>query len=239
MRLLLTRPMPEGAASAAQLRAMGHKVSHMPVLTIVQLVPEIPDGPFDALLATSANAFSNTTIAAWLARLGPAQAFVVGEKTLIAARHTSDSPDLKIQHAPDVRSLVQLLHTRPKSRFLYLAGRERKPVLEASLAAKGHKITTIVTYIAKAVEAFDPEVADDMHNGKIDSILHYSRRSVGIFLHLAQNAGLMAQVQTIRHFCLSADVAAPLHVLAQPHVTIAATPDEDGMLAQLAMRNID
>src|SRR5271163_2010704 len=57
MRVLLTRPEPEAQRTAAALRARGHAVVVAPLLRIEILSDaELGDGPWAAILVTSANA---------------------------------------------------------------------------------------------------------------------------------------------------------------------------------------
>src|SRR5581483_8187218 len=57
MRILVTRPSPDGERTAAGLRARGHDVVLAPLLTVERL-PDAPlgPGPWAAVLLTSANA---------------------------------------------------------------------------------------------------------------------------------------------------------------------------------------
>src|SRR5438128_1809813 len=57
MRLLVTRPAPDGERTAAVLRARGHEVLLLPLLR-VEFIPDAPlgPGPWDGVLMTSANA---------------------------------------------------------------------------------------------------------------------------------------------------------------------------------------
>ena len=54
MRLLVTRPEPDAARTAALLRARGHEVVLAPLLRIELLDFELPDEPWSAVVMTSA-----------------------------------------------------------------------------------------------------------------------------------------------------------------------------------------
>src|SRR5437867_2873635 len=56
MRLLVTRPQPDGARTAALLRAQGHAVEIAPALRTEPVAARFGRGPFTALIMTSANA---------------------------------------------------------------------------------------------------------------------------------------------------------------------------------------
>jgi uroporphyrinogen-III synthase len=56
MRILVTRPEPDNARTAAALRERGHAVVLAPLMRIEPLTPDLCGGPFAALVLTSANA---------------------------------------------------------------------------------------------------------------------------------------------------------------------------------------
>ena len=84
LRVALTRPIDDARRSAEALRARGFEPVLAPVMTLRATGAAPPDGSFDALLATSANAF------AWLAAdagagLTGLALYLAGERTAAAA----------------------------------------------------------------------------------------------------------------------------------------------------------
>jgi uroporphyrinogen-III synthase len=65
----------------------------------------------------------------------------------------------------------------------------------------------------------------------VAGVLHFSRRSADLFLAGLSDAGLDAK--SLRHFCLSDDVAGPLREAGCGEVHIANAPNEAAMLALL------
>jgi uroporphyrinogen-III synthase len=65
--------------------------------------------------------------------------------------------------------------------------------------------------------------------------LHYSARTAGAFIAAAQAAGIMDSAIKLRHFCLSAQVAAPLAAAGAAAVEIAAAPNEVALFALIDM----
>src|SRR5687767_13366807 len=56
MRLLVTRPQPDGERTATELRAMGHEVTLAPLLRVeIVADAELGPGPWAGVLITSAN----------------------------------------------------------------------------------------------------------------------------------------------------------------------------------------
>ena len=181
----------------------------------------------DALVATSARAWSACQSREPPETFKRLPLFLVGSRTEQAARrHGFAGSSLA---AADSDRLLLALVGRPPQRLLYLAGRSRKPDLEAGLAAAGHRLAVLETYAAAAASALVPEAAATLGAGRVDGVLHYSRRSAEIFLDLCARAGVDPAVAA--HLCLSGDVAAPLRAAGCPDIRVAGSPDEAAMIA--------
>ena len=225
MRLLLTRPEPEASDSAARLQALGHELVVAPVLEIVPLAFDWPGDGFDALIATSAHAFAaNIPVL-------DVPVFAVGDRTAAAARNWN--PGAGVTAAPDAKTLLALLRTRPAARCLYLAGQDRKLHLETGLAATPHRLAVLETYAAVAAKTLPAAAATALSTGQIDGALHYSRRSAGVFLDLASKAGLLPAALRLRQYFLSHDVAVPFMEAGSGERLIATRPDEASLFELL------
>lgn len=234
MLVLLTRALDESNRTAARLACEGHDAVLSPVLDMVPTGAIWPLGVIDGVIATSARAFELLSAAPdWplpeARRLLPL--LLVGERTRDAARDRGfDGPPLI---GPDAKALAWEIASRfaAPCRFVYLAGRHRKPDLEDSLTEAGHGIEPIEVYAAQPAESLTETALALARTGEIGVVLHYSRRSTDIFLFLARNAGL--DLSRINHVCISHDAAAPLLAAGVHEVLIAKTPDEQAMLAIL------
>ena len=228
MRVLVTRAEPDAERTAAALAKLGHEAVPAPVTVIRRTGAALPGGRYDALAATSHHAFAGDDgVERWL------PVFAVGSRTGAAAR-AAGFKDVRVG-AGDAAGLADLLRlTLPRpARLLYLAGCDRKPVLEEALAAAGYGIETVEVYAAEPAEAWPGAAIAALSSGDVDAALHYSRRSVDLALALAARQGLEKSVLRLRHLCLSADAAEPL-LGRGAAVRIAERPDEEALLALLA-----
>ncbi|MGH6810967.1 MAG: uroporphyrinogen-III synthase [Methylocella sp.] len=232
MLILLTRALDESKRTAASLAREGHDAVLSPVLDMVPTGAIWPVGVIDGVIATSARAFELLSAAPdWplpeARRLWPL--LLVGERTREAARERGfDGPPLL---GPDAKGLAREIASRfaTPCRFVYLAGRERKPDLEDSLTEAGHGIEPIEVYAAQPAESLTEAALALARTGELGAVLHYSRRSTDVFLGLARKAGLDAS--RLNHVCISHDAAAPLLAAGIHEVLIAKTPDEPAMFA--------
>ena len=226
VRLLVTRP--EGEASAAALRARGHEVLLAPVLRIETLAAELGDGPWSALLLTSANAARAVATHARRDALVSLPLFAVGRRTAAAAREAGFTDVTSADG--DQRELASLVAAQVKrGPLLYLAGEDRAGDLAGDLAKHGLATEIAVVYRAVALSALPPAARQALGAGGLDGVLHYSRRSAESFMGCARSADLLGAALAATHYCLSAEVAAPLSA-AGARVRIAVRPTESALI---------
>jgi uroporphyrinogen-III synthase len=227
-RLLVTRPEPDASRTAVRLRALGHEVFLAPMLRIEALPAELGAGPWAAVLITSASAARAVAAHPDLARIIGLPVLAVGGRSAEAARAAGFRDVSSADGA--AADLVQLARRLPAGRLLYLAGRDRTGDLAGRLAATGHLVDTVEVYRAVAETALPQAAERALAAGRIDGVLHFSRRTALAFVAATDSAMLRGKRLQIQHLCLSAQVAAPLRAVGVTRVNIAATPDEASLL---------
>ncbi len=226
-RVLVLRAREDALRTSEKLRAMRLTPVVSPVLEIVATGAPIPAGTYDAVLASSAKGVE--CAGADIERYKALPFHAVGARTAATAEARGWHGSVVAGNAE--AALPQLLarHLQP-AHFLYLAGRDRQPTLETGLRARGHVVTAVNVYEARAVSALSDEALKALVAGDVDIVLHYSRRSAEIFLRLAQDAGLTERLSNVAHAALSEDVAMPFRAMGFDPV-VARSPDEAGLLA--------
>lgn len=231
MLTLVTRAREEAARTAQRLAEAGHEALIAPVIEIRSLPVMWPERRFDAAVATSAHAFSALTGEGRADILG-APLFAVGARTAQAAR-AAGFGDVRTA-AGAAAGLIDLLRLAGprRGRFLYLAGRDRKPGVEAALAEAGVELAVVETYAAEPAAAFAPDVILRLELAPRGGVLHFSRRSAALCLALAQAAGLDATMRRFVHVAISADAAKPLRDAGLDPI-VAKSPEESELIAAL------
>jgi uroporphyrinogen-III synthase len=235
VRLLVTRPQEDGERTAATLRARGHSVLVAPLLRIELLAAaNIEPGPFAAVLTTSANAARAVAQHGRGGELRTLPLYTVGQRSAEAARaagftdvHSADG---------DAHGLVALVAGRlagSATPLLYLAGEDRTADLTEELGRHGLTVRTVVVYRAAAAERFPPAAAQAIMAGELDGVLHFSRRSAAAFVRCAGTGGLRDRSLRLTHYCLSAQVAAPLIEAGAATIRLATRPVEAALIERV------
>jgi uroporphyrinogen-III synthase len=224
-QVALFRERNDANASAARLRRLGFAVACLPVIEIRTRPVKPQRSRYDATVATSDKAFMND---------GPLDKslplYVVGARTGRVAQ--ARGWRLASPPAPDADRLVKILTgaLKPQASVLYLAGRDRKEVVETALR-ETFALEVVEAYAAEAREAWRPSEARTLES--CVAALHYSRRSAELAAAFAKTAGVMARFLDLNHVCISRDVAEPLQALGVSRVAIGETPDEAGLFRRL------
>jgi uroporphyrinogen-III synthase len=230
MRVLVTRPLAQGEATAARLRKLGHEALVAPLLTIRRTGDPPPETSFDALVVTSSNAVG--ALAAFDRTL---PVFAVGERTASLVREAGF--DAVLAGKNDGEALAGLVGSTlsPRTHLLHVAGRDRKSEPGASLTQAGFAVDTFVAYEAVPVETLPIDLERALAERALDAALHYSRRSAETALALVRRAGCERALLALAHVCLSRDAAAPLLEQGAGRLIVAEEPREASLFQALAL----
>jgi uroporphyrinogen-III synthase len=226
LRLLVTRAAEDAARTAAQLSERGHEAVIAPVIAIRPTGDAPPPEPWDAVILTSAHGAPALSGVG----LGRRPVFAVGARTGAAAKGVGAAL-VRIADGDATALATLVTQAMPPGRtLLHIAGRHRKTEPAAALAEAGYRVLTWEAYEAAAVAQLPETAREAFDAGRIDGVLHFSRRSAAILLDRAAAAGHLDRLLTLPHFCLSADVASPLRERGASCIVVSALPEERFLL---------
>ncbi|MGX9391315.1 uroporphyrinogen-III synthase [Nitrobacteraceae bacterium UC4446_H13] len=239
MTILVTRPSPDHASTAATLRGKGFDVLLAPMLRFEPIAFEPDaDAHFDAVLVTSVNALRALAEASVRQRWLTTPLYAVGERTAQAARDlgfarvmaaNGDGASLRDLVVAQMRAKV----LKKSATLLYLAAADRAVNLDDELSPFGLEVVTVTTYRMIATPDLPEDVCAAFTAGRIEAVLHYSARSAHSFVAAARAAGLEITALAVPHCCISANVATVLREAGATQVAVAGAPDEDALLEAL------
>lgn len=221
--VLITRPEPGAAETAAAVAALGWNPVLAPALV---LTPRpLPPVHVQASLITSRAA------AAALPHGPPV--FAVGEASALAARalgHDAQAAD------GDAASLLALAtaRLRPGAGPLLLAvGRGYATDLALGLRAAGFRVMRRLAYAAVPAADLPLSAMTALDNGQIAAALFLSPRSAERCMALMRREGLVIVTPTIRAVAISPRVALILGEFPWASIDIARQPDHAAVLQAL------
>jgi uroporphyrinogen-III synthase len=183
MAILVTRPLPDGQATAARLRTKGFEVLLAPMLRFEPVAfHDDQNTQYGAVVVTSANALRAIEARLEGSRLLTLPLFAVGEHTAEAAHAAgftqvisahSDAAGLRERILASVKTKT-LKKTNP---LLYLAGADLSRDLPGELGEHGFTVVTQTTYRMVALSSLPEETREAFAAERVEAVLHYSRRS--------------------------------------------------------------
>jgi len=239
MAVLVTRPLPDGETTAAELRARGFEVVAAPMLRFEAFgFGGEAEAPYGGIIVTSANAVRAIESKLAGSPLLKLPLFAVGERTAAVARTAGFAKLYSADgDAAALRDLVietaKAKKLKKKSPLLYLAGEEVARDLAGELREHGFDVVTHIAYRMVPAKSLPGEVVDGFAAGRIEAVLHYSRRSAQAFVEAARTGGVEISALALPQCCISAEVAEIVREAGATQVTVAARPDENALFEAL------
>lgn len=239
MAVLVTRPLPDAEATAADLRARGFEAVAVPMLRFEPFgFDEKAETAYGGIIVTSANAVRAVEAQLAESPLLKLPLFAVGERTAAVARGAGFGNVMSAEgEAGSLRDLVvetaKAKKLKKKSPLLYLAGEEVSRDLAGDLRERGFEVVTHIAYRMVPAKTLPREVIDGFAAGRIEAVLHYSRRSARAFVEAARSGGVEISALALPQCCISAQVAEIVREAGATQVTVAAQPNENALFEAL------
>lgn len=239
MAVLVTRPLPDGETTAADLRARGLEAVICPMLRFEPFgFADEAESPYGGIVVTSANAVRAVEQQLANSPLRKLPLFAVGDRTAAVARAAGFAKVFSADgDAANLRDLVvesaKAKKLKKKSPLLYLAGEEVSRDLAGELREQGFEVVTHIAYRMVPAKSLPGEVVDGFAAGRIEAVLHYSRRSARAFVEAIRAGGVEVTALALPQCCLSAAVAEIVREAGATQVTVAARPDENALFEAL------
>ncbi len=228
MRVLVTRPLEDGAETARELAARGHEALLAPLLaTRFFDGPEVVLDGVQAILATSAN---GVRALARRTRQRGLPIFAVGPQTTAEAMAHGFS-DVKNADG-DAATLARAARDWAKPEngaLLHVAGEGNDGKLAASLS--DFSVRREILYAVTAVEKMPAQALAALRNAEVDAALFFSPRSAAVFRDLMREEDL--KLDGIAAAAISAATAQALVPLRFAAVHVAPRPNLESLLNTL------
>jgi len=239
MAVLVTRPLPDGETTAADLRTQGFEAVTAPMLRFEPFgFNEEAEVPYGGIIVTSANAVRAVELQLAKSPLLKLPLFAVGERTAATARAAGFVKVFSADGgAVELRDLIvataKAKKLKKKSPLLYLAGEEVSRDLAGELRERGFEVVTHIAYRMVPAKDLPGEVVEGFAAGRIQAVLHYSARSARAFVEAARMGGVEISALALPQCCISAAVAEIVREAGATQVTVAARPDENALFEAL------
>jgi uroporphyrinogen-III synthase len=223
--VLITRPEPGAAETAARVAALGWR----PVLAPALILAPRPFRPLEAQALLLTSRAAARALAPW-----DIPVVAVGEATAEAARAQGFSRVCAAEGDAVALATLCVARLDPAAGPLLLAVGEGYSLdLAAALRAKGFRVVRRITYFAVESTDFPVEAALALRNREVSRALFFSPRSAQCSVRALIASGLSEALRGIEAIAISPRVAAVLDGLPWRSVRTAGRPDQDHILELL------
>lgn len=243
MRVLVTRPEPDGLKLKGLLEARGHEADVEPLMhtTYLEFDPAELDG-VTTVIVTSRNALRAIKGAANPGVLRGLTIYTVGAATADEARRMGFGTVIK--GPGTAAALIQVIASTldpMEEMLLHLRGDKVAVDMRGELESLGFRLVEAVVYRIEAVDRLSSETVDRLSDGEIEGVMLMSPQTAAIYARLVQRYRLKDAVAQVLHLCLSDAVAARLAPLGDVPIDVAEAPTVEEMLAltDLAAAKLD
>ena len=229
-RILVTRPQPDAARTAAGLAAIGLDPVIAPMLEARYTGVSLPDpAPFAALAFTSANAVRALAAHEQGEDFAHLPVYAVGDHTAAEALAAGFANASAAQGTLETL-LEAILAEKPAGPIFYPAPRHQSGDLAGRLIAAGIPVETRILYEMQAATSLAPALAEQLAAGALAGAVFYSRRTAEVFSALLSGPDFAATRQGLRCLCMSEKIAQPLIEAGFPRIGLADAPSHEAMM---------
>ena len=182
MHILLTRPLEDCSEMILRFQSLGHKVSHLPLLTIEKInYEEIDFFDYGGIIFTSANAVKFLN----LDKLDKnVVCFCVGEMTEKKARGVGFQNTIAAEgNVLNLKELIIQNYDSSKGPLLYVSGEMISVDLDQQLINEGYKVKRIINYRVNHNLKYNENFINKLRVNIPDIVYIYSQNSASSFLN--------------------------------------------------------
>jgi uroporphyrinogen-III synthase len=228
--VLITRPEPGAAETAARVAALGLRPVAAPALEIFPLPCRLPPAArLQAIIIASGNA-----VPALPASHRGLPLLAVGDATAVRARAAGFARTTSADG--DARALADLVGrccVREAAALLLATARGQGQALAADLRARGFRVIRRAVYAAVPARTLPAAARDDLAAGTVTAALFFSAETARHCIRLLRRARLHEAVRTVDALAIGPSAAVALEALPWRRIRVAARPDQEAMLALL------
>ena len=181
MHILLTRHLEDCSEMIIKLKSLGHKVSHLPLLTIKKIIHEKIDlSKFRGIIFTSSNAIRFLNLTGLDKNI---KCFCVGDATEKEARGHGFSNTIAAEgNVLNLKELVLQNFNKTEGKLIYVSGENISVDIDNELQNEGYEVKRLINYETLHNEKFDSNFIDELKLDMPDMVYVYSQNSASSLL---------------------------------------------------------
>jgi len=232
MHILLTRPLDDCKNLIIKFKALGHKVSHLPVIKIESVEYDQPNfNNYQGIIFTSANAVKNLNL---INLNKQTNCFCVGSATeKIVKQNGFQNIFCADGNANNLKEVILQNFDRNQGTLLYVSGKVISSNLDRDLVSEGYSVKRIVNYNVLPIEEISEEFIKDLKSFIPDMIFIYSENSAKNYLNLLKKYGLTDIWMDTNLMCIGEKTSSILNEIKWKKIFLFNPGEEEYLLYKI------
>ena len=232
MHILLTRPLENSHDLILRFKSLGHKVSHVPLISIEKVNYEKLDFSFfKGIIFTSANAIKNLDVKNIDKNI---DCFCVGNVTEAVAKGVGFQNIYSASgNVNNLKEIILQNFESSKGKLLYVSGELISNDLDQQLISDGYNVKRIINYRAVHIEKFNSELIEELKKKMPDIIYVYSQNSSLSLLKLIKNYSLQNLCMDTNVMCMGEKTSSILNEIKWKKIFLFNSGEEEFLLYKI------
>ena len=232
MHILLTRPLDDSKELIIRFKSLGHKVSHLPVISVYGIEYIEPNySEFGGIIFTSANAIKNLNISKINKNI---QCFCVGSTTEKIAKESGFQNIYCAEgNVNNLKEVIIQNFDKKNGSLIYISGEIVSYNLDKDLISEGYLVTRLVNYRVKPIKDIGEEFIKDIKSLIPDIVFIYSENSARNFLNILKKYDLQDEWMETNLMCLGERASSVLNEIKWKKIFLFNPGEEEFLLYKI------
>ena len=232
MHILLTRPLEDCSEMIIKFQSLGHKVSHLPLLSIKKILHEKIDlSEFRGIVFTSSNAVRFLDLNRLDKKI---KCFCVGNSTEKQARGYGFYNTIAAEgNVLNLKELILQNFDKTEGKLIYVSGENISVDLDNQLQNEGYDVKRLINYETVHNEKFDNNFIIKLKLDMPDMVYVYSQNSASSFLKFIKFNQLESLWMSTNLMCIGEKTSAKLNEIKWKKIFLFNPGEEEFLLYKI------
>ena len=232
MHILLTRPIDDCKELIIKFKSLGHKVSHLPVISINPIDYLEPNyNEFRGIIFTSTNAIKYLNTSKIDKNI---QCFCVGSSTeKIAKKSGFQNIFCAEGNVNNLKEIILQNFDKKNGPIIYISGEIISYNLDKDLISEGYSISRLVNYAVKPNQNIREEFIKDLKSSIPNIVFIYSESSARSFLNILKKYDLQEEWMNTNLMCIGERASSVLNEIKWKKIFLFNPGEEEFLLYKI------
>ena len=232
MHILLTRPFDDSKDLILRFTSLGHKVSHLPVISIESVQYNEPDySRFKGIIFTSANAIKNLNTLKIDKNI---ECFCVGNSTEKIAKQSGFQNIFCAEgNVNNLKEIILQNFDKKSGSIIYISGELISYNIDKDLINEGYSVTRLINYTIKPIQEIKEEFVKDLKLLIPDMVFIYSENSARNFLKILKKYNLQDHWMETNLMCIGERASSVLNEIKWKKIILFNPGEEEFLLYKI------